>query len=165
MKEMICIKPKKVVTIMKNFVNNIDEYTYSFYKESCFSVYLYEHPDIWEDGNFRLAYGFEELSELTPFRRVWCPICPMLKGFATITLALLHEVGHVETRKEMHDYTFGKRQDDMKELKENKEILKYFLLPDERAATEWAIEWLKNSENRKIAKKFEKEFFSCFKRG
>jgi len=162
--EMICIKPKKVVTIMKNFVNNIDEYTYALRKDGNFSVLLYEHPDLWEDGTFYLNYCFDELSELTPFRRVWCTQYPMLKGFATITLALLHEVGHVETRKEMYDYTFGKRKDDMEELKENREILKYFLLPDERAATEWAINWLSNSENRKIAKKFEKEFFKCFKR-
>ena len=38
----------------------------------------------------------------------------------------------------------------------------YFQMPDETAATEWAIKWLSNPENRKIAKAFEKKFFACF---
>ena len=38
----------------------------------------------------------------------------------------------------------------------------YFTLPDETAATEWAINWLSDAENRKKAKAFEKKFFACF---
>jgi len=36
----------------------------------------------------------------------------------------------------------------------------YFDLPDEKAATEWAIKWL--AENAAIAKEFEKEFVKCW---
>ena len=39
----------------------------------------------------------------------------------------------------------------------------YFLLPDEVVATKWAIDWLENAENRKLAKAFEKEFFKYYK--
>ena len=39
----------------------------------------------------------------------------------------------------------------------------YFKLPDEKAATDWAIEWLSHPENRRKAKEFEKKFFACFK--
>lgn len=69
------------------------------------------------------------------------------------------------TADAVKEYSNEQREKDIAAIEESEEWEEYYFLPDERAATEWAIEWLKNSENRKIAKKFEKEFFECFVRG
>ena len=39
----------------------------------------------------------------------------------------------------------------------------YFMLPDEIAATKWAVNWLKKKENRQRAREFEKELFEAFR--
>ena len=96
---------------------------------------------------------------------------PSAKGFMGITLILLHELGHFETDEKCHtenpDYNRAlaifearAKAKDTNDLNRNY----YFQLPDEMYATEWAINWLKKSEHRKIAKKFEKNFLECFEK-
>ena len=99
------------------------------------------------------------------FRKDFVKRCPMAKGFADVTLALLHEVGHQMTVKDIPtDY---RRSVALRKIAINtsdpyKRCMKYFSLIDELLATNWAINWLKNAENRKLAKQFEKQFFACF---
>ena len=95
--------------------------------------------------------------------------CSIGKGFTGITLSLLHEMGHFATeekcKKDNPDYCRGMAIFEAQcKAKTNKELNEkyYFRLPDETYATEWAIEWLKDAEHRKIAKAFERKFFECF---
>ena len=94
----------------------------------------------------------------------------MLKGFSDVTLALLHELGHLETIDALHEdgYSRFERMENLLYIndsgKGNFNLLNfmYFNMRDEKAATHWAIEWLSDPEHRKLAKKFEKQFFACF---
>jgi hypothetical protein len=123
-----------------------------------------------EDGILNIYYNFKELSSTgcKVFRSYWTKKSAMLKGFSNITLSLLHELGHFETADEIRKtFTHEDRFLAMIEIHHNyKDCASvnnaYFQMPDETAATEWAIEWLSNPENRKKAKAFEKKFFACF---
>lgn len=94
---------------------------------------------------------------------------PYGKGFSHVTLTLLHELGHLECIKEdcHYDDALDKRMEFLDIIKthvpKKYQNLLYFLLPEEQHATNWAGEWLRNPENRKKAKAFEKEFFKCYK--
>ena len=83
------------------------------------------------------------------FRADFVKRCPMAQGFANVTLSILHELGHHFNRETVicADKLVG---DNMKE---------HLTLPHEVIATDWAINWLQNKENRKTVKKFEKIFF------
>ena len=83
------------------------------------------------------------------FRADFIKRCPMAQGFANVTLSILHEVGHHFNREVVicADKLVG---DNMEEN---------LTLPHEVIATDWAINWLQNKENRKTVKKFEKNFF------
>lgn len=103
----------------------------------------------------------------TDFRRRF----PTAKGFMGITITLLHELGHFETDEKCYDenpnYNRLASLTDARAKAKSLEDLNfnyYFKLPDERYATEWAIEWLKDAEHRKIAKAFEKKFLECFEK-
>ena len=50
-------------------------------------------------------------------------------------------------------------QTDMKEYEEATGA-DHFKLPCEMVATDWAITWLQDPTNRKVAKAFEKDFFT-----
>jgi len=90
-----------------------------------------------------------------------------LQGFSHVTLSLLHELGHLET---FDDVPEGyDRLDALLAIKaaskDDDKIanLMYYSLPDEWLATQWAIDWLSEEENRKRAKQFEKEFFRAWR--
>ena len=85
------------------------------------------------------------------FRKFFISLCPMARGFANVTISILHEIGHHFHRIEYimcdaDEYNMAEGYD-------------HFNLPCERVATDWAIEWLQDPEHRKIAKAFEKDFF------
>ena len=74
------------------------------------------------------------------------------QGFANVTLSILHEVGHWMTRYDIDwDKYFAEQ--------ENVFGQGYFELEAERKASDWAIKWLSDPTNRKIAKAFEVEYF------
>ena len=87
------------------------------------------------------------------FRKDFVSRCPMGKGFANVTLSILHEIGH-HFNREIYICT------DFDEY-ENANGFDHFKLPCEIVATNWAIEWLQNPFHRKIAKAFEHEFFGA----
>ena len=86
--------------------------------------------------------------------------------FSNLTLMLLHELGHNETNSLTSDFD---RENALTRLYnysgKNKKIIneRYFSFPDEYFATSWAIQWLSNKKNQKIARKFEEEFFAAWK--
>ena len=84
------------------------------------------------------------------FRKDFITRCPIAKGFADVTLTILHEFGHWYTRSAMDIEIYEKIKKNMDD---------YFSNPYEVLATQWAICWLLCPVNRKIAKAFERDFF------
>lgn len=87
------------------------------------------------------------------FRRNIVSRCKLTQGFSNVTLAILHEYGHWETRSVFDIIAYDKikqKCDDMED---------YMANPYEQLATQWAICWLQVPQNRKLAKEFEKHFF------
>lgn len=87
------------------------------------------------------------------FRQNFISRCKMARGFCNTTLAILHEMGHWETRSVFNSIAYDKL-----ERKATNQI-EYMENPYERIATEWAICWLQVPEHRAMAKQFEKEYF------
>lgn len=116
--------------------------------------------------------GQLECETLKLFRKHWSKKYPFVKGFANVTLAILHELGHWETHDEVRKYySWDDRVEAMEKIGKKvslKEMTlaeandKYFDFFDEACATEWAMMWLSDPNNRKIAKRFEKKFFALF---
>ena len=189
------LKPRKVIWIMRDFINEIHGLTYMdvslpyikdesldkwfgrfrnaveeeipsqvkmTYREDGFAVCIAEK----DDPEFHFFYNLDELYSKghKQFAQDFFARCPMGRGFASITITILHEIGHMNTQQDFEGYN---RVEAIRELKNNfpRETInfEYFKLPDEKAATDWAIEWLSHSENRRKAKEFEKKFFACFK--
>lgn len=99
------------------------------------------------------------------FRRDFTKRCPLAKGFADVTISILHEIGHRMTEDLIPaDFDRSTQEiDNLFEAEDEEDFHNlYFKMPDETLATNWAIEWLQNPENRKKAKAFEKKFFACF---
>lgn len=180
MKKKTCIHPRKVCNVMKQFLNEICDLTYTYDKSDLITIQLrkgrqfcaegIDTVDDAIDGVLHIYYNLDQLSHETAkiFRSYWTKKSSMLKGFSDITLSLLHELGHFETSDEVRKtFNFFDRELAMMAIHNKYHDLKsvnyaYFTLPDETAATEWAINWLSDAENRKKAKAFEKKFFACF---
>lgn len=190
------IKPRKVIWVMRDFINEIHHLTYTnclispmredetidefferfrnaeereipskvkmVYREKGFAVW----PNDIGEAEFHLFYNIEELwcKGSKQFSQDFFSRCPAGRGFASVTLTILHELGHLHAQQEFEGYN---RVEAIENLEKNfsPEVInfEYFKLPDEKAATDWAIEWLNNPENRRKAKEFEKKFFACFK--
>lgn len=122
-----------------------------------------------DDEIFYIGYNIEDLwtPTHTLFRKSFTNKSSIAKGFSDIVLTLLHELGHFETAFDIDDKDYDREKEMMKIMLNSDSLeeanMKYFELPDEKAATEWGIKWLQDANNRKIAKAFEKKFFACFK--
>lgn len=188
------LKPRKVIWVMRDFINEIHGLTYTdvslpyikgesldewferfsnaveeeipsqvkmTYREDGFAVCIAEK----DDPEFHFFYNLDELYSRghKQFAQDFFARCPMGRGFASITITILHEIGHMNAQQDFEGYN---RIEAIRELKNNfsRETInfEYFKLPDEKAATDWAIEWLSHPENRRKAKEFEKKFFACF---
>ena len=123
------------------------------------------------DDEIRISYNYSELASPDPadieFARNFHLRAPFSVGFSDLTLSLLHELGHFETESNLPTYYNRDEclaQIDRWETKDKRVIqLLYCSLPDEYLATQWAINWLADPENRKKAKKFEKKFFKAWR--
>lgn len=90
------------------------------------------------------------------FRADFIRRCPLARGFANVTISILHEIGHWITQWDVDWEKYWEEAEYMTgEL--------HFLIEAEWIATNWAIAWLQNPEHRKQAKAFERRFFSCGK--
>ena len=167
-----CVHPKKANEIIHDFVNsavNVPcEYHIRSNRAKAINYFVFgtiEDGDVfifvpnWKKANFNNDLGGK------CFRADFVKRYPSARGFSDVTLSLLHEVGHTMThvfvppmKEEIKAYNKAVETiDDMQEVNRL-----YFALTNERMATDWAIDWLKVAENRKMAKKFEKKFAKCF---
>lgn len=87
------------------------------------------------------------------FRSNFVERCSLARGFANITLTLLHECGHWMTRSNLNIIEYDKMRDKAYTMQ------MYMAIPWEMLATQWAICWLHDPCNRRIAKKFEEAYF------
>lgn len=87
------------------------------------------------------------------FRKDFTQRYSVAKGFSDATLTILHECGHWATQEQISIWDYEKRRSKCKTSKE------YFLMKEERIATDWAIQWLYEPKNRKLAKEFERKYF------
>ena len=120
----------------------------------------YNRPDL-----ITIGYNFKFLEERkNSFYTNFIHRFPMAKGFARVTIILLHELGHASSVQEFEGYSRTESMLDILNTANSAEEAneRYFKLPDEVSASEWAMDWLSIPENRKIAKRFEKKFFSCY---
>lgn len=161
-----CAHPKKVRRIMEDFVNEASTISYKGNKIPI----LLEKGDEFATNGFRkpdqliiIWYNFKQAHHKdfnANFRTT-----EAAKGFADITISLLHEIGHHETRHKVPKRY--NRQKAIAKIEKAMPIVQnelYFNLPDEKLATEWARAWLEVEENRKLAKKFEKKFFKAWEK-
>lgn len=122
------------------------------YCTKCFII-GYNFEDIYADTTKHFCNNFRNL-----YRSAY--------GFANVTLILLHELGHHQTQDKIEELkkTGYCREAELTRIflrtksVEDANVL-YYQLPDEKLATNWAIQWLQDPEHRKIAKAFEKNFF------
>lgn len=100
--------------------------------------------------------------------------CKIFKGFSALSFVLLHEIGHIAThyedfedkkytKKEMEEITLDcfETSNSWKSFHEKFQSYHY-MQPSEIAATDWAIDFIKDPNNRKILKNFEKNFFKLW---
>ena len=180
MKQSKCVHPKKVKRLMKEFVNEIspiyyltEDDTYEKTKilvkqDSYFSAESIDSTLEWEE--LTITYNFDELWDESAklFRAYWSKRYPLTKGFADITISLLHELSHLIVNDEIRktfsyeDRALAMSAIDIQAQNYEEKCNLYFGMPDEKAATEWGLNWLAIHENAKKAKAFEKEFFKCF---
>lgn len=87
------------------------------------------------------------------FRKNMVSISKVTRGFSNATLAILHEFGHWETRSVFDMLAYHKINRDAHTMEQ------YMQNPFEQIATQWAVCWLQQPQNRALAKQFEKFFF------
>lgn len=80
--------------------------------------------------------------------------CKWAYMFTDITLAILHELGHWATR---HLVDWVQDYDDRIGVAGEA----YFYIHSEYIATNWAIQWLSDDDNRKIAQQFDNTISHC----
>lgn len=169
-----CAHPKICLRLMKEFIEDAmtltDEednpYTVVVARGKCFQTFPYNSNNYVVIHVDYQQYEHNKVGSVE-FNRNIRLRSEIVKGFSDLTLSLLHELGHNETVDELpFDYDRQKAEkkirkycgDDVRMLN-----MMYFSLPDEYAATQWAIDWLSDEENRKRAKAFEKAFFKAWR--
>lgn len=167
---MTCAHPRRCINLMRKFLADSHNLTYHNVKRS---IILRKDPcggfstNLTDENTpfIQIFYDLEEHEEDEIFRNFVISLDSSMQEFANITLSLLHEMGHNIHRNKTFSYDRNKMlEKNRNEAKSEEELqFNYFRLPDELAATKWAINWLKKSENRLLAKKFEKDFFEAFR--
>lgn len=165
-----CVHPIKVNRIIRAFVEdalalpidveiaheNITDVYYAVDNSDDEEIIVYV-PN-WKKADYKNDFGGQ------CFRKDFVKRCPMARGFSDVTLSLLHEIGHTMTKDALpKGYNREKECAKVDEIKEKfAHTFAYFRMTDEVMATDWAIAWLADAENRKTAKQFEKKFWACF---
>lgn len=127
-----------------------------------------------DDEIMEFGYNYKCLADNQHdnFNRIFYLKNRSFMGFSSLTLTLLHELGHFETAdkvpngycREVAVKAIHKACTDKKGNKDyEKANLMYFSLPDEWLATQWAADWLSDKENRQRAKRFERDFFKAWR--
>ena len=131
------LKPRKVIWVMRDFINEIHGLTYTdyivpkatkenetvdeflerfrngeeievpstvkmVYREDGFAV----RTDERDDSEFHFSYNIDELYSRghKQFAQDFFTRCPMSRGFASVTITILHEIGHMNSQQEFEGY-------------------------------------------------------------
>lgn len=175
MKNVKCVRPRKVNNVIREFVESVIDYSAVVYictmEDTSVNFAVDGDLDEAEEEeillfvpNWKIANYADDIGGKL-FRKDFVERCSIGKGFSDVTISLLHEIGHTMTKSYLpDDYDRKSECAHIDEIQDSeKRCCAYFKMLDEVLATDWAIEWLNNAENRKFAKKFEKQFWSCFK--
>ena len=167
-------KVEEVEKVMSDFINSIRCLTFEDEDFANFEVVkmdgfcaIISSMYLMED-TCKIGYNFSDLtnSAMKLFRRNIEERFPSARGFANITWALLHEMGHFCTDMLIKE-NFDERDKMKEEVRQIVDYVErqnaYFYLPTEKLATNWAIRWILTEDNSRKAKEFEKKFFACFK--
>lgn len=164
-----CIHPNKANQLIKDFTFKAVNLPFSIKMVKSNRVEYFIEGSI-ENKNLKILVPNWKKADFTKddcgkaFRKDFVTRCSLARGFSDVTLSLLHEIGHAMTKAFVPPMT--KEIEDYNNKVENLEMCDvyplYFNLTNEHMATDWAIEWLKVTENRRIAKNFEKKFAKCF---
>lgn len=166
-------KVEEVEKVMSDFINSI---RCLMFEDKGFATFEIAKMDgfcavissmyLMED-TCKIGYNLSELTDsgMKLFRRNLEERFPSARGFANITWALLHEMGHFCTDIFVEE-NFDEREKMKEEVRQIADYVErqnaYFDLPTERLATNWAIRWMLTGNNSRKAKEFEKKFFACF---
>lgn len=187
MKNRIIMKhPRKAMKAMRDFLNEatyidyiVSDYPRTVKGKRMAKVVKDKGFAAWTGGayeyssTFRIDFpaNFSTGNGDKTFRKDLVSRFPSAKGFSTFTLSLLHELGHI--KMETNGFKIDSVARSLKTMALAEKVkdgsmtveeanFEYFKFPEEMVATNWAIEWLKDPEHRKLAKKFEREFFACY---
>ena len=173
--------PRKVQRLMREFLEDASTLTYfddDLEMEIQRSISLRKGKDGFctdptpeDESTVVIFYDFTDLDQTKTSPRVFNQNvrarASFTRGIADVTIALLHELGH--------NAVFGNLP---KGFNRNDELINIFAatrdnfvlrcqmycdLPDEWAATQWAIDWLSDPENRRKARAFERAFFKAWR--
>lgn len=175
-----CAQPRKCSKLMKEFLSDASDLNTDLeFGDDVIEIKRYVSLQKGRYGfrayvgahTIKIEYDFNSMANnddgQREFRRNVVMRDASMKGFSDVTLSLLHELGHFETEDSVPD--------GYDRLKAKKQYMKwcgndivrinmmYFSLPDEWLATQWAIDWLSDEENRKRAKRFERDFFKAWR--
>lgn len=173
MKNVKCIHPIKVNRIIKSFLEDVIilpidiEIDYDNDSSVNYAVCgdirdeddeIIVYVPNWKKADYNNDFGGK------CFRKDFVKRCPLANGFSDVTISLLHEVGHTMTKDKLPKNYNREKEYSRVNLIQDKtaHAYAYFKMLDETLATDWAIEWLNDAENRKTAKAFEKKFWACF---
>lgn len=153
------------VMIIRQFVNEVVREKVSLINDDEYCAMAtysgrayYSRPTIGIPKDNLLGELSDEETKM--FRRDFVCRYSSARGFANITLVLLHEIGHIKTGEQ---YWPNKTAEDLDFLRRAQVSTQeeYMKIPSEYGATEWAITWLQNPNNRVMAKRFERQFFNA----
>lgn len=172
--------PGKVQRLMREFLEEISTLTYFDEDEEMEllrDIVLRKGKDGFctevlpeDESVIKIYYDFSDLDprnlSVRTFNKNVRTRAPFTRGISDVTIALLHELGHNITV-----YDLPKNFDRTGEILDIFASTKipeiryrmYCDLPDEWAATQWAIDWLSDAENRKRARAFERAFFKAWR--
>ena len=163
-----CAHPKRCRKLMKKFLEDAT----TLCKEIDLSEGVFGFCTNLENkdkSKIIIEYDYADLNDgaqSKEFCRFFHEKDKVTKGFSELTLSLLHELGHNETvslvpKKYSREKSLRKIKKQTSDFVELNRL--YFNLTDELMATEWAITWLRSKNNRKRAKKFERDFFNAWR--
>ena len=161
MKNVQLIVSKRAVSkVMKDFLVAVDKSCggdgslVSLHQDSQFAAVMYDESPELHEITYNLSQLLESGADYNTGR-----LQLVVDGYHV--RVLLHEFGHHMT---YHTIIALYGEDEMTRLyheaKGSNE--KYLHVPTEWVATQWAINWLADAENRKIAREFERKFWACF---
>lgn len=130
-------------TVIKRFCRSVIGITFSVRKHIEWETDCCEfiHYSTTTDGEGDIA-----------FRKNFISRCPIAANYSDALISLLHEIGHIVMDEESDGMSVGVVCDTYEE---------YFAMHDEMIATNWAIDWLNNKANEKLAKDFEEKWLTA----